>query len=85
MAIRSGSSLRWIFPVALAVFLAVALTPISVPQERRRRRTHKLLAWTTPRWDRSVPWQELPTPLLKRRVCNRSHSGESPRTNLGQG
>ena len=35
MAIRSGSSLRWIFPVALAVFLAVALTPISVPQERK--------------------------------------------------
>ncbi len=39
MAIRSGSSLRWIFPVALAVFLSVALTPISVPQERKNPQT----------------------------------------------
>ena len=35
MAIGSGSSLRWIFLVAVAVFLSVALAPISVPQERK--------------------------------------------------
>ena len=39
MAIRSGSALRWSFPVALAVFLSVALTPISVPQERKNPQT----------------------------------------------
>ena len=39
MAIRSGSALRWIFPIALAVFLSVALTPISVPQERKNPQT----------------------------------------------
>jgi len=39
MAIRSGSSLRWSFPVALAVFLSVALTAISVPQERKNPQT----------------------------------------------
>jgi hypothetical protein len=35
MAIRSGSSLRWIFLVALAIFLSAALTSISVAQERK--------------------------------------------------
>jgi hypothetical protein len=39
MTIGSGSSLRWIFPVALAVFLSVALTPISVAQERKNPQT----------------------------------------------
>lgn len=39
MAIRSGSSLGWIFPAALAVFLSVAVAPISVPQERKNPQT----------------------------------------------
>jgi len=79
MAVRPGSSLRWIFPVALAVFLSVALTPISVPQERKNPQTAGV--------DNTVPC--LSTSYLRRfskgRVCNRSHSRESPGTNLGQG
>jgi len=39
MAIRAGSSLGWIFPAALAVFLSVAPAPISVPQERKNPQT----------------------------------------------
>jgi hypothetical protein len=39
MAIRSGSSRRWIFPVALAIFLSAALTSISVAQERKNPQT----------------------------------------------
>jgi hypothetical protein len=39
MAIRSGGSLRWIFPVALAILLSVALAPISVSQERKNPQT----------------------------------------------
>ena len=39
MAIRTGSSLRWIFPVALAIFLTVALSVISAAQERKNPQT----------------------------------------------
>ena len=39
MAIRTGSSLRWIFPVALAIFLTVALSALSVAQERKNPQT----------------------------------------------
>jgi hypothetical protein len=35
MAIRSGGSLRWIFPIALAILLPVALASISAAQERK--------------------------------------------------
>ncbi len=39
MAIRTGSSLRWIFPVVLAIFLTVALSAISAAQERKNPQT----------------------------------------------
>src|SRR5580700_4856160 len=39
MAIRTGSSLRWIFPVALAIFLTVALSALSAAQERKNPQT----------------------------------------------
>ena len=39
MAIYSGHSLRWAFPVALAIFLSAALTSISVAQERKNPQT----------------------------------------------
>jgi hypothetical protein len=39
MAIRSGGSLRWTFPVALAIFLSAALTSMAVAQERKNPQT----------------------------------------------
>ena len=39
MAVRSGSSLRWIFLVAVVIFLSVALTAVSAAQERKNSQT----------------------------------------------
>jgi hypothetical protein len=39
MAVRSRNSLLWIFPVVLAIFLSIALTSISVAQERKNPQT----------------------------------------------